>query len=47
MLIMVTVLRIIVSVSRDMLPMEQNVLKVKYVVFCVSTEVKSSEKLIL
>ena len=32
MLIMVTVLRIIVSVSRDMLPMEQHVLKVKYVV---------------
>ena len=32
MLIMVTVLGIIASVSRDMLPMEQNVLKVKYVV---------------
>ena len=33
MLIMVIVLRIIVSVSRDMRPMEQNALKVKYVVF--------------
>ena len=40
MLIMVIVLRIIASVSRDMLPMEQNVLKVKYVVIVFLQELK-------